>query len=381
MKAVGFGLLLALSVSACQAIAGIKDRHFVGDDAGTSGPALASAKLCDDYCGVVTDTCKDSLQVYPSEQVCKNVCKVLPAGDSDKEGNTVECRNKVAVEANNAMEGLEESCPQAGPGGAGTCGDDCESYCYLYAKACPNDALDNCKALCKGLTDKSTLDAVTVDHDGDSLQCRLVHVSNAQGDPKTHCKHARIAHPEVYCSDPPDADFDCKKYCKLINVACTDDFAVYESEMQCRAVCAALGPGKVGDQSVDPKTDTMSCRLWHTHTALLTPDVHCSHAGPGGDGHCSDSNSSDAPNCPPYCKLLQAGCKSQFDDAFGGDLDKCREACTPLQGSAMGSGYAVKRAPKSPKNLQCRLLYAARAVSGDAAACDDAFGEGKICHD
>jgi hypothetical protein len=375
--------LALLSLAACQSIAGIKDRHLAStsDDAGSGsgGPALASAKLCDDYCSVLMDTCKDPLQVYPSEQVCKNVCMQLPAGDDDEDGNTVECRNRIAVEANNAKEGLEESCPQAGPGGAGTCGDDCETYCYLFAKACPNDALDDCEAKCKGLTDKSTLDAVTVDHDGDSLQCRLVHVSNSIGDPKTHCKHARIAHPEVYCSDPPEADFDCQKYCKLVNAECTGKNAVYESEAQCRAVCAALGPGKVGDQSVDPKTDTMSCRLWHAYTAVVTPDVHCSHAGPGGDGHCGDG--SEAPNCAPYCKLLQAACKDQFEDAFGGDIDKCREACTPREGSAAGSGYSVKTAAEDPKSQQCRMLYATRAIGGDADACDDAFGEGKNCHD
>jgi hypothetical protein len=380
LKAVLY--LALLSLAACQQIAGIKDRHLAstaGDGGTDSGTALASAKLCEDYCSVLMDTCKDPLQVYPSEQVCKNVCMQLPAGKAgDEDGNTVACRNKVAVEASNAMEGLEESCPQAGPGGAGTCGDDCESYCYLYAKACPNDTPDDCEAKCKGLTDKSTFDAVTVDHDGDSLQCRLVHVSNAIGDPKTHCKHARIAHPEGYCSDPPDADFDCNKYCRLVNAACTGANAVYESEMQCRAVCTALGPGKVGDQSVDPKTDTMSCRLWHAYTAVVTPNVHCSHAGPGGDGHCSDG--SDAPNCAPYCKLLQKACKDEFDTSFDGDLDKCREACAPRQGSALGSGYSVKGTPQ-PKSLQCRMLYVTRAISGDKAACEDAFGEGKNCHD
>jgi hypothetical protein len=382
LKGVSFILVLLLAVFGCQSIAGIKDRHY-DDGASTlddAGAPLATSPQCKEYCEVVMDTCQDPMQVYPTEQVCQNVCTLLPAGQaSDTAGNSVACRNRIAIAANSAKEGLEESCPAAGPGGGDVCGSDCESYCYLYAKACPKDALDDCEQKCKGLPTKSTFDAITADHDGDSLQCRLVHVSNAVGDPTTHCKHARIVHPENYCSDEPESDLSCKNYCRLINVACDGDEQVYQSNEQCQAVCEALGPGKVGDQSVDPKTDSMSCRLWHAYTAVLEPSSHCAHAGPGGDGHCGDG--SETPNCPPYCKLLKKGCAADFEQAFDGETDKCESACADLDGAAPSSGYSVKSAPNRPSSLQCRMLYTTRAVAGDEAACADALGDGEHCHD
>ena len=377
---------LALSLScvflaSCQAVAGLKDREYDSADGGTeSGPKLATAAMCKDYCDVLMSTCQDPQQVYPTKQGCMNVCMRLPAGKgSDPTGNTVACRAKIAHAANIAQEGLEESCPKAGPGGANACGSDCESYCYLYAKACPKDALDNCEAKCKGLTDKATFDAVTADHDGDTLQCRLVHVSNAFGDPDTHCKHARIVHPDGYCADPPESDLDCNHYCRLVSTACGGDDRVYESPNQCKAVCAALGPGKIGDQSADPMSDTVACRLWHAYTAMLDPQTHCAHAGPGGDGHCGDG--SDFPNCAPYCRILQNACPDQFEAAFDDDAEKCNVACSKLDGAEPFAGYSVKGATSDAKSLQCRMLYATRAASGDEGACDDAFGDGKTCHD
>ena len=61
------------------------------------------------------------------------------------------------------------NCPRAGPGGDGTCGTNCESYCYLFNAACSQlyKPLPNCLEACNVLKDTKMFDVV-VNHDGDS---------------------------------------------------------------------------------------------------------------------------------------------------------------------------------------------------------------------
>jgi hypothetical protein len=376
--ALGFVSLLGFSqLGACQALTGIKDRHYDADAGGTT--TLASSQACEDFCDEVGTICTGALEVFHSKEVCVAVCKKLPAGDPKApKGNTLACRAKQAENAKVAGEGYEAYCAAMGPGGGDVCGSNCGGYCDLYSKVCPKDALDDCQDKCKGLLDNGTLDAEK-NHDGDTLECRLVHVSNAALDPAVHCGHARIAHPDAYCVDGPDDLPTCEHYCQVVNGECTGDQRVYESTKQCSSVCAALDRGTYGDQGLAAQqaADTVGCRLWHAYSAAVDPINHCAHAGPSGDGHCGDGSA--APNCAPYCRLLKAACSDQFESAFGGDDELCKSECTKLHGSAKDSGYAVASAEGTPASLACRLLYVSRAVDGTSSACDDAAGRGQHC--
>lgn len=374
-------LCALIPLVACQAIAGIKDRHYEAPpDAGAATPSSGSSQAaCEAYCSDVTTACTDTFKVYPSQEVCMAVCMELPAGDpkaKNPTGNNVACRAKQARAAVETGE-KDAYCTKAGPGGAGVCGTDCESYCYLYKKACPPDALDDCESACEGLDNDGTFNA-DKNHDGDTLQCRLVHVSNAAKDPTTHCPHARLAHPSAYCMEPDDMKPNCDQYCGLVTAECNGEHAVYENHAQCTNICWGLDPGVYGDQGqgAHQSADTVGCRLWHGYSAALDPMTHCSHAGPTGDGHCGDG--SDVPNCAPYCKLLKVACPSDFDSAFGGAPSTpdsaCRAACASLHGAAMNTGYSVATAAKDQSSLQCRMLYISRALAGDASACASATG-------
>jgi hypothetical protein len=76
--------------------------------------------------------------VYPSLEVCLAVCERLPAGEAgDSEGNSVQCRYRAARQVTEQP----ADCPAAGPGGAGRCGDNCESYCALMDAVCEAERL------------------------------------------------------------------------------------------------------------------------------------------------------------------------------------------------------------------------------------------------
>jgi hypothetical protein len=256
-------------------------------------------------------------------------------------------------------------CPAASPGGGDVCGNNCESYCALMGEFCPDDLVDNCEEKCAALYDDGTFD-VKKHHDGDYMQCRLVHVSSAAVAPETHCWHSTIT-PGIDspCADLAGTTPRCADYCRLVTTACQGDRAVYESEAQCLAVCAALD---VGD-AIHRVEDTVGCRRYHSYSSLEAPDPHCSHAGPGGDGHCGKTN------CPAYCRLLESVCSTEFAATFGTPAD-CETACAAIPGSAADSGYSVATAGDGGGTLQCRLLYVSRAFT-DAAACASAVGGGQ----
>ncbi|HOU94944.1 MAG TPA: hypothetical protein PLU22_28030, partial [Polyangiaceae bacterium] len=157
-----------------------------GDEgvAGESGAAAgATVTLCDAYCGRVQVACAGDTAVYTGEATCLGVCGALPPGaPGDEIGNSVECRLRQAEHAIDTAEPAIH-CPGAGPGGDGTCGQNCESYCVLLQRLCPArfdaayDGLAACATACTEIPDASGF--TTAISQGDSLQCRLWHVSAA----------------------------------------------------------------------------------------------------------------------------------------------------------------------------------------------------------
>jgi len=158
--------------------------------------ARASA-LCSDYCSTVMANCTGTNQQYASSTACFAVCELLAPGTAGDitPGNTVQCRLRRAALAGSTGE-PGGYCFSAGPGGAEECGTDCDGYCALMTQKCPDDmaSLTQCLSACDIVPDLSrppdNLRYNVSQQSGDSLQCRLFHVSAATMDPTTHCIHA-----------------------------------------------------------------------------------------------------------------------------------------------------------------------------------------------
>lgn len=159
-------------------------------------PIVARAsQLCLDYCNTVQTSCTGKSAQYASQIACLAVCEQLPPGTAGAmAGNTVQCRVGRAKLAATTGEAANY-CFSAGPGGGGVCGSDCEGYCTLMTAKCTQlGTLSQCEASCSIVPDLS-LPPTNLRYDasqqsGDSLQCRLFHVSAANVDPVGHCAHA-----------------------------------------------------------------------------------------------------------------------------------------------------------------------------------------------
>jgi hypothetical protein len=355
-------LLFALSVvpvllSACQVVAGIEERKL--------DPHAGSDKLCNEYCDKVMAFCTDTHGVYNNREQCMGVCRTLPPGDEQEivNENSVRCRIDIIDKS-----GEQDDCRFVGPGGGGQCGTDCEAYCTIYPKVCPDDykygEYANCLQNCQGLKDQESYN-LKDDHEGDTIECRLVHSSSASVDPTAHCPHATIFPAEPWCIGKAADAPNCDDYCKIELAACQGSLAQYADEAQCKAACAALPIGTNADET----TNSVGCRRYHSFNSTLLPETHCSHSGPSGDGHCGG-------NCEAYCGIVQAACPTDFGKAFA-DADACNKACEELPEAAKDSVYTLESAMSS-KDYKCRMLHAVQALSAtdDAALCASALGGG-----
>jgi hypothetical protein len=372
-KLLGVATML-IGVAGCAAIVGIEDRTF---DGGPTDGGTSNSPACNDYCSKVMTACPGHFAVYSSADACLGVCRRLPPGDEvEPAPNTLACRRKQVEFAITTQE-PRDYCPAAGPGGAGTCGTNCESWCTLLQQTCPKEysAMPDCPRACSALKDTGKFDA-DLDHDGDTIQCRLVHVSNANSNasaPATHCGHAALVSSE-YCEAPQDKAPDCAEFCRFNAAGCPGDLSVYESNQQCLAVCGALPPGTNGDR----EENTMGCRSWHTFNALIDPASHCGHTGPGGDGHCGVDAPDKTGNCVAYCILAEKACATGFAAKYSSQ-SACQVDCSN-QPDAFGAKHDSKyrlATSATGNTLQCRLLHVSRALS-DATECPSGLGQG-VC--
>jgi hypothetical protein len=380
-------LALALGASssalgACQAIAGIEDRHYQAADSGAAGTgAVTPSAECIEYCDTAKSVCQTALDgtvvpsgiLYLSDEACLATCARMPLTGADQ--NSVACRMQ-QLRFVDTGEDVQRYCANAGPGGNGACGSNCENYCRLFKSACEDefekysptsegdDGISVCVNKCLGLSDTGLFDvskSSSGNYYGDTLQCRLVHTSSSMLDPKTHCSHGEFK-PVDKCLDDKMATPDCKKFCHLEVTECAN-FPMYESEAQCQAVCEALPSGHVGDTT----ENTVGCRMYHSYNSMLDPKSHCAHTSPDGDGHCGDR---DTGNCESYCLLLAAACEADFDSKFS-DQAACQADCSQLEGAGFEAGYSISA---TGDNLQCRLLNVSRALSNSSKYCAAAQG-------
>lgn len=180
-------LAVSIALAAVPALAPLGCRNALGIQ------ELGSDQLtCDAYCDAVQTACGSNLPQYESRTACLALCRTFPVGTvDDTSGNTLGCRLRVANLISSTGEG---DCAAAGPGGAGQCGADCDSFCASAAIVCPTDfaSEDDCKQQCQAIPSCGPYHVVANQTpDVYSVQCRLFHVTSAALDPTTHCPHVK----------------------------------------------------------------------------------------------------------------------------------------------------------------------------------------------
>jgi hypothetical protein len=357
--------LFSSALGACQGLAGIEDRTY------------DSSAQCKAYCALAQKVCTGTSALYSSLQTCYGICALLPLGNPiEPTDDTVACRANqlMLAQSTNEPGGAAGYCAHAGPATNKACATNCQSYCTLFAEACPNQpSSTDCLTQCAGLTDTGSFD-VNSNYYNDTLQCRLVHTSAATVDPTMHCPHAALeANGPCLGMDPTMVMPDCDSYCNLNLVECAGPYQVYESLDQCKAVCNALPLGTADDES----GNTVACRKYHTYNAILDPVTHCPHTGPGGDGHCGSTATPDTGstgNCESYCSLLESACSADFHTTYPGTdtvaQQACDAACAQLPDAGPDSPYSIAA---TGDNVSCRLLHLSRALT-DATECAAAEG-------
>ncbi len=160
----------------------------------TTEPTGGEALSCADYCTTITANCKmdtsDAQYFIGTDNgmtSCMTACEGFPVGVKDEtSGNTLGCRTYHA----GAAEGDPTThCPHAGPGGAAMCGMNCEGFCSVAVKVCGSTYADEtaCMTECSGFMDTVRYDVSEAS--GDTLACRLYHLTAAAVDPVMHCPH------------------------------------------------------------------------------------------------------------------------------------------------------------------------------------------------
>jgi len=158
---------------------------------GSGGQVDEQANACDDYCALVMHNCGGTNAQYTDLSSCLNTCFNMDFTDpTARTGQNIGCRTFFAAVA----EGDDmASCTKAGPGGDGECGTNCDSFCTFTIRICgdePYADYQTCMTACAGFDPSVPYSASVVS--GDSLACRLYHMTAAASDPFTHCPHLAV---------------------------------------------------------------------------------------------------------------------------------------------------------------------------------------------
>lgn len=223
-----------LSCRIAQAVAGRCDQVGLVDS--------RTCGSCAEYCSTMAVAC---VGAYPSNDNCMELCALLPAGTSDIDANTVECRLKFARRAR--IEPNLGDCNAASPSGGGVCGSDpCIPYCDLVLANCQGnnqvyadrtECLDTCRLFQLG-----DFRDWQFSREIDTLQCRIYHAgAPAFFLPDVHCPHTRVYNDE-HCGVVPmlpeqPSGWPCVTFCDMTRRNCP---GLYGSDEECRTACRAF---------------------------------------------------------------------------------------------------------------------------------------------
>jgi hypothetical protein len=386
---IGFGLGVATLLGSCEWIADIPERTQLTDP-------------CDRYCQLSMQLCTGDNAIFHQATDCTNICATY---NSDE----LKCRETELeqIEKSKAVEAPAYCANASLSGGQKKCGGSpCQNYCKAMGQVCGADHpepgvtyadadganSDACVKQCsvipdraKGSTSSESTFDLTKDHEGDTIQCRLVHLTLASTDKSladVHCVHAYINPQPVdqivpFCSTLEKTNEPrCQDYCAVVMASCVDTadekHKVYETNSECMGACEAMEPG---DLSIYNTSNTVACRKYHAYNAVVlsSPTVHCPHAGPGGAGVCGD-------DCDSLCTLVEQGCPDQWQSQYMSKAKTCHDECDKARkGDPQyngGTSYSVAAAKRGDA-FSCRLYHAAQAESqgsDNKDACDIAAG-------
>lgn len=178
--------------------------------------------------------------------------------------------------------------------------------------------------------------------------------SNDSGDASTGASDPSAA------SEPTGGavNFDCDGYCTRITANCTGAVAQYSNKETCLSTCANFDTGAESDMS----GNTLGCRLYHAGAAASDPTLHCSHAGPGGNGQCGS-------NCDGFCAIVTATCPAEWPDP-----DACLDACADL-----GDAEPYDAGDLAGDTLACRIYHATVATMLPADHCAHTLPLSETC--
>ena len=178
--------------------------------------------------------------------------------------------------------------------------DACVEYCNLATTNCTEDnAIDfgdsTCEDTCAAMTEGTTGDT-----DGNTVACRIYHLTVAADAPGAHCPHGNPAGGSdaagFPCTDPVPGPSDaCVEYCNLATTNCTEDNAIDFGDSTCEDTCAAMTEGTTGDTD----GNTVACRIYHLTVAADAPGAHCPHGNPAGGSDAAGFPCTDAAPLPP----------------------------------------------------------------------------------
>jgi hypothetical protein len=143
------------------------------------------AANCTDYCAAIETNCSTFPQ-YPTPESCAEICAAFEPGTApDTAMNTLECR---VYHTGAAASMADPHCMHAGPLGGGVdagngCGmDRCEAFCQIAIAVCDGNDVQwgteaECMTDCGMMTDD--VDYTTAETGGDTLACRMYHLSVA----------------------------------------------------------------------------------------------------------------------------------------------------------------------------------------------------------
>jgi len=219
-------------------------------------------------------------------EACLDACDTLSTDGSPSAYNedTVQCRISHIVTAANDP-GQLFHCGHGAPVPTEYCDEpvpspDCDTYCEIMYKTCPEQLLsgnlDTCPLACDA---SGVLLGKMGDTWGNSLGCRIFHAGNAfYGDPQA-CQAASPAGGNVCGSY-------CTVYCDLAMAVCKDDNQLYDVPDTCIDTCLGFDTSGAPE---DFMGNTLQCRvnwlLLATHSPEST-DQACKEASAASDAQC-----------------------------------------------------------------------------------------------
>ncbi len=167
-------------------------------------------------------------------------------------------------------------------------------------------------------------------------------------------------------SDPTGGEgpLTCDNYCSVMAQNCTGEYLEYLSNDVCMTLCGYMTQGQFYPLENEPdNVDTLSCRLWHAHSAAAHPEVHCRHAGPLGADLCGGP-------CEPFCSLDWHYCTDDNGlTVYNGQVAGCEAVCASDGGLPYVEGDSGDLVDPSGNmivmgdTLNCRLWHLETAIS------------------